>query len=137
MLLLFGLELTDGDLFGPWGQFVDVALLGVVLLGAVDGFLARIEIGEGKLRKQRPLWTDKVLRLRKIQRVHFPTIQSGLWLYIDPSGDPALTIGGRFERFGTLAVQVADELPDTAEITDPAGRLEKYRRDDGDAGENE
>ena len=137
MLLLFGLELTDGDPFGLWGQLVDVALLGVVLLGAVDGFLARIEIGEGTLRKRRPLWTDEALRLSKVQRVHFPTIQGGIWLYTDPDGDPAVTIGGQFERFGTLAVQVADQLPDTAEITDPAGRLDKYRREHGDASENE
>jgi len=68
--------------------------------------------------------------------VHFPATQSGLWLYTDPGGDPALTIEGRFERFGELAAKVADQLPAKAEVTDPAGRLETYRRDDRDAGEN-
>jgi len=69
--------------------------------------------------------------------VHFPTTQSGIWLYTDPDENPAIIVEDQFERFGQLAVQVAGQLPGTAEITDPAGRLEEYRRDNGDTGENE
>lgn len=137
MLLLFGLELTDGDTFGLWGQLVDVTSLGVVLLAGAHGFLAKIEIEGRTLWKRRPLWTDKDLRLSAVERVHFPTTQGGIWLYTDPDGDPALTVEGQFERFGELAIQVVGQLPDTAEITDPAGRLDRYRREHGDAGENE
>ena len=137
MLLVVGSELTGGDPLWTWGQLVDVALLGAVLLGGAHGFLARIEISEGTLWKRRPLWTDKAFSLSKVRRVHFPTTQGGLWLYTDPDGDPAITIQGRFEQFGQLAVQVVGQLPDTAEITDPAGRLEEYRREHRDAGENE
>ena len=136
MLLLFGLELTDGDALGPWGKLVDVFLLNVVILGSTHGFLEKVEISGRTLWKRRPLWTDKALSLSKVKRIHFPTTQGGLWLYTDPDGDPALTIQGRFEQFGQLAVQVVGQLPDTAEITDPAGRLDKYRREHGDAGEN-
>ena len=137
MLFLFGLELTDGDTFGLWGQLIDVFLLGMVLLGGAHGFLAKIEIGEGTLRKRRPLWTDKALQLSTVERVHFPATQSGIWLYTDPDENPAIIVEDQFERFGRLAVQVAGQLPGTAEITDPAGRLEEYRRDNGDTGENE
>lgn len=133
MLFVIGSDLTGGDPLWTWGQLVDAALLGAVLLGGADGFLARIEIGDRTLWKRRPLWTDEALSLSKVRRVHFPTTQSGLWLYTDPDGDPALTIGGRFERFGNLAVQIADQLPDAAEVIDPAGRLEKYWREHGDS----
>ncbi|MEF8865352.1 MAG: hypothetical protein V5A20_06275 [Salinibacter sp.] len=135
MLLLVGPELTSGDPLWTWDQLMDVVLLGAVLLGGAHGFLAKIEISDRTLWKRRPLWTDKDLRLSTVERVHFPTTQSGLWLYTDPDGDPALTVQGQFERFGQLAIQVADQLPGTAEITDPAGRLDKYRREYGDAGE--
>jgi len=125
MLLVYGLELTDGNPSGPWsdlpepwwGLLAEVVLLGMVLLPAVDGFLARIEISDRTLWKRRPLWTDKAFSLGKTERVHFPTIESGLWLYTDPDGDPALTIGGQFERFGRLAVEVKNPaLPGGASI---------------------
>ena len=135
ILLFFGLELANGT-FGPWGQLVNVFLLGVVILSSIHGFLAKVEICGRTLWKRRPLWTDKSLDLSKIERVHFPTTQGGIWLYTDPDGDPALTIQGRFEQFGQLAIQVVGQLPGTAEITDPAGRLEEDRREQGGAGEN-
>jgi hypothetical protein len=138
MLLVAALELAG--LGGPPETDVLVAYafgVGITLLGAVHGFKMTIQVGDGMIKKRRPLWTDKTLRLREVRRVHFPTIQSGLWLYTDPSGDPALTLEGHFERFGALAVQVAGQLPDEAEITDPAGKLREYRRENGDAGEGE
>jgi len=138
MLLTTALELAG--LGGPPETDVLVAYafgVGITLLGAVHGFKMTIQVGDGMLRKRRPLWKDKDLRFREVRRVHLPTTQRGLWLYTDPAGDPALTIKGHFERFGELAVQVAGQLPDEAEITDPAGKLREYRRENGDAGEGE
>ena len=135
ILLFFGLELANGT-FGPWGQLVNVFLLGMVILSSIHGFLAKVEIREGMLWKPRPLWTNKALSFSKVQRIHFQTTQGGLWLYTDPDENPAMIIEDQFERFGQLAIQVVGQLPGTAEITDPAGRLEEYRREQGGAGEN-
>jgi hypothetical protein len=136
MFLVAALELTGGS--PETDVLVAYAFgVGITLLGAVHTFKMTIQLGDGMLKKRRPLWTDKTLHLRGVRRVHFPTTQSGLWLYTDPGGDPALTLEGHFERFGELAVQVAGQLPDEAKITDPAGRLREYRRENDDAGEGE
>jgi hypothetical protein len=136
MLLVAALELAG--LGGPPETDALVAYafgVGITLLGAVHGFKMTIQLGDGMLKKRRPLWTDKTLHLREVRRVHFPTTQSGLWPYTDPGGDPALTLEGHFEQFGELAVQVAGQLPDEAKITDPAGRLREYRRENGGEGD--
>jgi len=55
VVLLVGSELTSDDPLGTWGQLVNLAVLGTVLLSGAHGFLAKIEISEGTLRKRRPL----------------------------------------------------------------------------------
>ena len=110
LLLLAVLEGTDE------GPILDLSLVNGVLTGAT--LLAVASYG---LRA--------TIRFEDIRRLHLPVTTEALWLYTDPSGSPVLTVEAQsFERFGALARQVLRRLPPGAEIRDPAGRIEGYRR---------
>ncbi|WP_240331724.1 hypothetical protein [Salinibacter ruber] len=64
-----------------------------------------------------PLWNDQSVQISEIRRVHVPTIESGLWLYTDPDGNPALTIGGGLEAPEELEERVTKSVPPAAKIT--------------------
>ncbi len=57
------------------------------------------------------------MQISEIRRVHVPTIESGLWLYTDPDGDAALTIGGGLEDPDRLKELVIQSVPAAAKIT--------------------
>jgi len=129
LLLLAMLEGTDE------GPILDLSLVNGGLTGATllavasYGLRATIRVSETTIQKKRPLRTDNVLHFEDIRRLHLPVTTEALWLYTDPSGSPILTVEAQsFERFEALARQVLRRLPSGAEIRDPAGRIEGYRR---------
>ncbi|WP_263784397.1 hypothetical protein [Salinibacter grassmerensis] len=137
LLLLGVLEVTDE------GPLLELSLVNVMLTGAMlvtaaaYGLRATVRVSETTVQKRRPLWTDHVLRFEDIQRVHLPVTTEALWLYTEPDGSPDLSIEAQsFERFESLARQVLRRLPQHAEIRDPAGRAEGYRRG-GAAGDSQ
>lgn len=138
LLLLAVLEATDG------GPLLELSLFNAVLTGATLlaaagwGFQATVRVSETEIRKGRPLWADHALLFDDARKLYLPVHTEALWLYTDLSGAPDLGVEAQsFERFESLARQVLRRLPRGAEIQDPAGRIEEYRRGGDAKGEDQ
>jgi hypothetical protein len=95
----------------------DAVVLGLLAYALFAVFQRSVVVGTEKIRKVRPLWWDKSVRISAIRRVQVPTIGRGLWLYTDPDGNPALKTGGGLEDSGELEEMVTESVPQDAEIT--------------------
>jgi hypothetical protein len=89
---------------------------GLVLI-VLNSSWKEVLIEENEIRKVQPLWAGQSLQISEIRRVHVPTIESGLWLYTDPDGDAALTIGGGLEAPDELEELVIQSVSPAAKIT--------------------
>ncbi len=117
-LLVFGIDYADGVAAGEWSELaVDAIIVVGLVLATFSGFRKSIRVGEEEIRKVQPPWNDQSVPTGKIQRVHVPTIEDGLWLYTDPDGNPALTIDGGREAPDELERLVIQHAPSDAEVT--------------------
>ncbi|MCS3665602.1 phage gp37-like protein [Salinibacter ruber] len=96
---------------------LDAVALGLLAYASFAVFQRGVVVGTEEIRKVQPLWTDQSLQTSEIRRVHVPTTQDGLWLYTDPDGNPALTIGGGLEAPEELEELVIQSVPPAAKIT--------------------
>ena len=115
--LISVLEYVEGPAEGWSGVAVDSSVAGLLILACVDNFQRTILVGEKEIREARPLWRDQSLQISEIQRVHVPTTESGLWLYTDPDGKPALKIGAGLEAPDEFEELVIQSVPPAAKIT--------------------
>lgn len=74
-------------------------------------------MGENEIRKVQPLWNDQSVPTSEIRRIHVPTIENGLWLYTDPDGEVALSLGGGLEAPDELEELVIQHAPSDAAVT--------------------
>jgi hypothetical protein len=95
----------------------DAILLGLLIYASFAVFQQSVVVGAEEIRKVRPLWWDQSVQISEIRRVHVPTTESGLWLYTDPDGNPALTIGGGLEAPDELEERVIQHAPSDAAVT--------------------
>lgn len=101
-----------------WAELaVDASLLVGLGLAGFNAFRRHVEVGAEEIRKVQPLWGDRSVQISEIRRVHVPTTESGLWLYTDPDGNPALTIGGGLEAPDELEERVIQHAPSDAAVT--------------------
>jgi hypothetical protein len=114
-----------------WGSLLQIGTTGGMMVAAAAyGLHARIEVFEDGLRKVRPLWRDETIRFDAVERALLPMTSEGLMLFA--GGQAQFQVDGdAFEHFDRLVLQVCRRLPDTAEIEDPADRLDGYRDGDG------
>ncbi|WP_263784324.1 hypothetical protein [Salinibacter grassmerensis] len=118
LLLVYGTNYADGVVAMEWSELaLDASLVAGVVLAAFNGFRKEVLVGENEIRKVQPLWTDQSVQISEIRRVHVPTTESGLWLYTDPDGNPALTIGGGLEAPDELEELVIQHAPSDAAVT--------------------
>ena len=125
-LLLLGLEVAEARMLWTWGVLVDLTIVGFMAVGAVHQLRARVHVSDSTIRKTTPLWGTRTVRFEDVRRLHVPMVRvdSGVRLYTDPDGAPALTLEVQtYERFDDLLRQVACRLPDGTEVQDPADRL--------------
>ncbi len=117
-LLVVGTDYASGGAAREWSELaLDAGIVGGLVLVVFNAFRKSILVGENEIRKVQPLWNDQSLQTSEIRRVHVPTIESGLWLYTDPDGNPALTIGGGLEAPEELEELVTESVPPAAKIT--------------------
>ncbi len=95
----------------------DLIVLGLLAYALFAVFQRSVVVGTEEIRKVRPLWWDQSVQISAIRRVHVPTTESGLWLYTDPDGNPALTIGGGLEAPDELEERVIQHAPSDAAVT--------------------
>lgn len=101
-----------------WAELaVDASLLVGLGLAGFNAFRRHVEVGAEEIRKVQPLWGDRSVQISEIRRVHVPTTESGLWLYTDPDGNPALKIGAGLEDPAGLEELVIQSVPPEAKIT--------------------
>ncbi len=125
-LLFLGVELAGDGVSWTWGALTNLALAGSVVLGAVHQLGTSIQVSDEEIRKVMPLWRDRTVRFEGVRRLYVPMVRvdSGVRLYTDPDGSPALTLESQaYERSGDLLQEVARRLPDEATVDDPANRL--------------
>jgi len=126
LLSLLGFEIAEAGTLWTGGVLTDLAMSGGVALGAAHQLGTSIHVSDDALWKATPLWEDRTVRFDEVRRLHVPMVRvdSGVRLYTDPDGTPALTLEAQtYERFDDLLRQVARRLPEDAEVKDPAGRL--------------
>ncbi len=95
----------------------DAVVLGLLVYASFAVFQRSVVVGTEEIWKVRPLWWDQSVQISAIRRVHVPTTESGLWLYTDPDGNPALTIGGGLEAPDELEERVIQHAPSDAAVT--------------------
>ena len=97
-LLVVGTDYASGVAAREWSELaLDAGIVAGLVLVVFNAFRKSVLVGSGEIRKVQPLWTDQSMQTSEIRRVHVPMTQDGLWLYTDPDGNPALTIGGGLE----------------------------------------
>ena len=131
-IVFAGLVVAGPQPVFSWWTLLDLSTTGAMMVAAAAyGLHARIEVFDDGLRKVRPLWRDDTIRFEAVERVLLPMTSPGLMLFTDVGSTPAFAVDGdAFEHFDRLVLQVCRRLPDTAEIEDPAGRIDTFR--DGD-----
>ncbi|WP_251965025.1 hypothetical protein [Salinibacter ruber] len=101
-----------------WSELaLDAGIVAGLVLVVFNAFRKSVLVGENEIRKVQPLWNDQSVQISEIRRVHVPTIKNGLWLYTDPGGNPALTIGGGLEAPDELEERVIQHAPSDAAVT--------------------
>jgi hypothetical protein len=117
-LLVVGMDYAGGVAAGEWSELaLDASIVAGLVLVVFNAFRKSVLVGENEIRKVQPLWWDRSVQISAIRRVHVPTTESGLWLYTDPDGNPALTIGGGLEAPEELEELVTESVPPAAKIT--------------------
>jgi hypothetical protein len=117
-LLVAGTDYADGVAAGEWSELaLDTSILAAVVLLVFDTFRKSVLVRSGEIQKVQPLWRNRSVQISEIRRVHVPTTESGLWLYTDPDGNPALKIGAGLEDNEELEKLVIQSAPSEAEIT--------------------
>ena len=117
-LLVVGTDYASGVAAREWSELaLDAGIVGGLVLVVFNAFRKSVLVGENEIRKVQPLWNDQSVQISEIRRVHVPTIESGLWLYTDPDGNPALTIGGGLEAPDELEERVIQHAPSDAAVT--------------------
>ena len=117
-ILLVGTDYAGGGAAGKWsGLALDAGIVGGLVLVVFNAFRKSVLVGENEIRKVQPLWSDRSVPTSEIRRVHVPTIENGLWLYTDPDGNPALTIGGGLEAPEELEELVIQHAPSDTAVT--------------------
>ncbi|MCS3649930.1 hypothetical protein GGQ08_001224 [Salinibacter ruber] len=117
-LLVVGTDYASGVAAREWSELaLDAGIVAGLVLVVFNAFRKSVLVGENEIRKIQPLWWDQSVQISAIRRVHVPTIESGLWLYTDPDGNPALTIGGGLEAPEELEERVTESVPPAAKIT--------------------
>ena len=126
LLLLLGFEVAGAGTVWTRGVLTDLVIVGCGAVGAAHQLGAYVHISADAIRKGMPLWWDRTVRFEDVRRLQVPMVlvDSGVQLYTDPDGPPALTLEAQaYTRFDDLLRQVARRLPDGAEVNDPADRL--------------
>jgi hypothetical protein len=101
-----------------WSELaLDAGIVGGLVLVVFNAFRKSVLVGENEIRKVQPLWNDQSVPTSEIRRIHVPTIENGLWLYTDPDGNPALTIGGGLEAPEELEELVIQHAPSDTAVT--------------------
>ena len=95
----------------------DAVVLGLLAYALFAVFQRSVVVGTEEIWKVRPLWWDRSVQISEIRRVHVPTTESGLWLYTDPDGNPALKIEAGLEDPVGLEELVIQSVPAAAKIT--------------------
>ena len=117
-LLVVGTDYAGGVAAREWSELsLDAGIVAGLVLVVFNAFRKSVLVGENEIRKVQPLWNDQSVQISEIRRVHVPTIENGLWLYTDPDGNPALTIGGGLEAPDELEERVTESVPPAAKIT--------------------
>ncbi len=117
-LLVVGTDYASGVAAREWSELaLDASIVAGLVLVVFNAFRKSVLVGENEIRKIQPLWNDQSVQISEIRRVHVPTIKNGLWLYTDPDGNPALTIGGGLEAPDELEERVTESVPPAAKIT--------------------
>jgi hypothetical protein len=117
-LLVVGTAYADVVAAGEWSEVArDASIVAGLVLVVFNAFRKSVLVGENKIRKVQPLWNDQSVPTSEIRRIHVPPIENGLWLYTDPDGSPALTIGGGLESPEELEERVIQQAPSDAVVT--------------------
>lgn len=117
-LLVFGMDYADGVAAREWSELaLDAGIVGGLVLVVFNAFRKSVLVGENEIRKVQPLWNDQSVPTSEIRRIHVPTIENGLWLYTDPDGEVALSIGGGLEAPEELEERVIQQAPSDAAVT--------------------
>ncbi len=117
-LLVVGTDYASGVAAREWSELaLDAGIVAGLVLVVFNAFRKEVLVEENEIRKVQPLWRDQSVPTSEIRRVHVPMTQDGLWLYTDPGGNPALTIGGGLEAPDELEERVTESVPPAAKIT--------------------
>ena len=117
-ILLVGTAYAGGGAAREWSELaLDAGIVGGLVLVVFNAFRKSVLVGENEIRKVQPLWNDQSVPTSEIRRIHVPTIENGLWLYTDPDGNPALTIGGGLEAPEELEELVIQHAPSDTAVT--------------------
>ena len=123
---LIGLEVT-GESSGSLLQLLTTCVLFAAL--SISNLRTTVRLSADWIRKDRPLWPDVEVRFANVQRLYVPvTGVVGLEFYTDSADSEALSIReSGVEGYNDLLLQVAERLPEHADIEDPSGRLAQLR----------
>ncbi|MCS4200697.1 hypothetical protein [Salinibacter ruber] len=117
-LLVVGTDYASGVAAREWSELaLDAGIVAGLVLVVLNAFRKEVLVEENEIRKVQPLWRDQSVPTSEIRRVHVPMTQDGLWLYTDPDGNPALTIGGGLEAPEELEERVIQHAPSDAAVT--------------------
>ena len=117
-ILLVGTAYADEGAAGKWSELaLDAGIVGGLVLVVFNAFRKSVLVGENEIRKVQPLWNDQSVPTSEIRRIHVPTIENGLWLYTDPDGEVALSLGGGLEAPDELEELVIQHAPSDAAVT--------------------
>ena len=112
------MDYADGVAAREWSELaLDAGIVGGLVLVVFNAFRKGVLVGENEIRKVQPLWNDQSVPTSEIRRIHVPTIENGLWLYTDPDGEVALSLGGGLEAPDELEELVIQHAPSDAAVT--------------------
>jgi len=112
------MDYADGVAAREWSELaLDTGIVGGLVLVVFNAFRKSVLVGENEIRKVQPLWNDQSVPTSEIRRIHVPTIENGLWLYTDPDGEVALSLGGGLEAPDELEELVIQHAPSDAAVT--------------------
>jgi len=112
------MDYADGVAAREWSELaLDTGIVGGLVLVVFNAFRKSVLVGENEIRKVQPLWNDQSVPTSEIRRIHVPTIENGLWLYTDPDGEVALSLGGGLEAPEELEELVIQHAPSDAAVT--------------------
>lgn len=90
---------------------------GISLKSTVNACRARLKLPSSLYLESSRFGRNNIARPGDIGLVHVPVIQKALWLYTDPEGEMALSVGPGTESLDELQELVLQQVPPNAEIT--------------------